>query len=415
MATLKVLLACYWPLPHLGGVWPYMLQLKQQLEYRGHTVDIFGNGPDIPKYHMVNQNRGLLKDHILPFLKVKLNNRSYPGINSNSWLHTVELDRYCMELSAAYFGLDSYDVIHSQDVISTLAMSRVKGKHTGLVASIHGSLAREVLYAVEKDNLEGSVRAKISRYYRTLEHYGAVSSDITITSTEWMRNLLIQDFQVPAEQVVSFPYGLDTDTFYQIQALGTERTRPPGKKVIICPARLVSIKGINFLIDALARLKRVRSDWVCWIVGDGDLRKPLQEQAKALGLTQDVLFLGQRKDVPALLTQADIFAHPSLQDNQPFSVMEAQLAGLPCVVSNAGGLPEAVLHNVNGLVSPVGDVATLSDHLHFLLANDESRQRLGQHAAEWAKEHWSLATMTDRMVQQYEAAWNKAVWRMSHA
>jgi len=393
-----------------------MVQLKKQLEGRGHTVDIFGNGPDhIQKYHMVNQNRDLFKAHILPLLKIKLNNRAYPGFSSQSWLYTAELDRYCMELSAAYFGLDSYDVIHTQDVISTLAMSRVKSKHTGLVASIHGSVAREIMLAFEKANLDEKSKNKFLRYYRTVEHHGATSSDITVTSTEWMRSLLEQNYEVPADHMVSFPYGLDTEKFYREQALGTDMTKPIGKKVIICPARLTFIKGIKYLVEALALVKQVRNDWVCWIVGDGDLRKTLKEQAAQLGLANDVLFLGRREDVPALLTLADILAHPSIQDNQPFSVMEAQMAGLPCVVSDAGGLPEAVLHNVNGLVSPVGDAATLASHLQLLLANDNIRRQFGEQAAIWAREHWSIPTMTSRMINCYEYAIQKAAGRMAHA
>ena len=415
MIILKILLSCYWLIPHLGGVWPFMQQLKNQLEKRGHTVDVFGNGTDIPRYHMLSQDRELLKDHILPVLQRKLNHPAFPDLAGNNWKFNAELDRYCMELSAAYFGVGSYDVIHTQDVISTLAMSRVKAKHTGLVASIHGSIAREVSLSYAISNLDQTGQNSVIRYYRSVEHHGAAASDITITSTEWMRNLLVHDSQIPADHIVSFPYGLDTENFYRIQAKGTDLERPFGKKVIICPARLTFIKGIRHLIDALAIVKQQRSDWVCWIVGDGDLRESLQTQAAQLGLGQDVLFLGKREDVPAMLTKADILAHPSIQDNQPFSIMEAQMAGLPCVVSDAGGLPEAVLHHVNGLVSPVGDAPTMASQLAYLLAHDDIRRQFGERAASWAKEHWSLDIMTDRMLVYYELARQKAAGGAAYA
>ncbi|MCL6457740.1 MAG: glycosyltransferase family 4 protein [Gorillibacterium sp.] len=411
---MNILLACYWPLPHLGGVWPYMLQIKTRLERMGHTVDLFGNGPDIAKYYMVYQNREVNKVELLPALKAKLNEQVAPALHADSWVFSVETDRYCMELSAASFGLKKYDVIHCQDVISAIALSRVKSQHTGLVVSVHGSLAREVMFSLQKDPNVDMNHSPIWKYYKAIENLGATAGDVTLTSTQWMGDLLKNEFGVPSRQIRTFPYGLDEEKFYADVNRGTYIQKPPGKKVIICPARLVYIKGIQHLIPALANVKSVRNDWVCWIVGDGDQRQQLELQAAELGLKEDVIFLGHRDDVPALLMKADIFAHPSLQDNQPFSVMEAQLAGLPSVVTAAGGLPEAVRHGETGLVSPIGDVEKLGDNLHLLLANDQLRLTYGKNAKEWATKQWSLSLMIKRVLNCYEYAIEKGKARRSH-
>ncbi|MFB5267227.1 glycosyltransferase family 4 protein [Paenibacillus enshidis] len=398
---MNILLAMYWPIPHLGGVWPFMLQIKRELELLGHHVDLFGNSPDGTKYHIVNQGRELSKEFILPLQERKLNEAASPLLHVDSWVRNVELDRYCMELSAAYFGLDHYDLIHTQDVISTLAMNRVKSKHTALVATIHGSLAREFMLW-QQDS--GYRESPVWKYYWALEHNGAAAADVTITPTHWLKNILVQDFAVPEQQVSTISNGLDTDKFWSVCAQGTDLTAPDGKKVMICPARLVHIKGLHFLISALQLLKQRRSDWVCWIPGEGDKKEELIQQALAAGIAEDVVFLGQRKDVPALLQQADIFVHPSIQDNMPFSVMEAQVAGLPAVVSNAGGLPEMVQHEVTGLVSAVGEVETLASHLEFLLVHDEVRANMGAAAKAWGTEHWSLEHMIGRYLQAYQRA-----------
>ncbi|MFM9280063.1 glycosyltransferase family 4 protein [Paenibacillus jiagnxiensis] len=399
---MNILLATYWPIPHVGGVWPFMEQIKHRLEQLGHTVDLFGNGPENPKYHIVNQGRELDKKFIFPVLERKLSKTAVPPLHMDSWVSIAELDRYCMELSAAYFGLQHYDIIHTQEVISTLAMSRVKSKHTALVANIHGSLAREVMLLLGLDQDPGYRESPAWKYYWAMEHYGALAADVTITSTNWMKNILVQDFAVPEQQISTFQYGLDTDRFWSVSAQGTDIATPPGKKVIICPARLVHIKGLHFLISALQLLKQRRSDWVCWIAGDGDKREELIQQAFAAGVGEDVIFLGNRGDVPALLQQADIFVHPSIQDNMPFSVMEAQVSGLPAVVSDAGGLPEMVQHEVTGLVSSVGDLKTLASHLEFLLAHDEVRTRMGAAARAWGTEHWSMDQMIGRYLQVYQ-------------
>nr|WP_244310758.1 hypothetical protein [Paenibacillus ottowii] len=63
---MKILLATYWPIPHLGGVWPFMLQIKRRLELLGHTVDLMGNGPDTLKYHIVLKIRSCRRINCCP-------------------------------------------------------------------------------------------------------------------------------------------------------------------------------------------------------------------------------------------------------------------------------------------------------------------------------------------------------------
>ncbi|WP_159881059.1 glycosyltransferase family 4 protein [Paenibacillus puerhi] len=400
---MNILLATYWPLPHLGGVWPFMRQIKENLESKGHSVDIMGNGPDVPKYHILYENREISKDALLPLLQEKLNASTAPLLHVDSWIRSVETDRYCMELAAAYFGLEKYDVIHAQDVISARALSRAKPVKTPLIASIHGSLAREVKMAVAKDMGEEYRNTDMWKYYQALEHWGAISSDVTLTSTQWLKQILIDDFAIPPEHIQTFQYGLDVQSFWKICEQGTPIQPAPGKKVIICPARLVYIKGIAYLIEALGKLKH-RTDWECWIVGDGHLRQELEQQAQSLQIGEAVKFLGQRTDVPALLQKSDIFAHPSVQDNQPFSVMEAQISGKPSVVSDAGGLPEMVKHGVTGFVCEVGDTAKLALYLARLLDNDRLRKKMGAAAGRWGAKRWSLDLMAGRLLQVYEKA-----------
>ncbi|MCY9694374.1 glycosyltransferase family 4 protein [Paenibacillus alginolyticus] len=405
---MRILLATHWLIPHVGGVWAFMEQLKNRLEALGHVVDLLGNSPDYLKFHIVNRNQEIAKAHFLPMLETKLSASNQPHLSRSSIVRYYELERYCMELSAAYFGLEQYDLIHTQDVLSTRSISRVKPRHTAHVAHIHGCVATEMMLHYQLNPYLGiGEHSPEWKYFRSLEHYGASSCDITVTSTHWMRNLLVQEFGVPSEQITVFQYGFDSHSFAAKIGQGTPVQRPVGKKVIICPARLVFIKGINVLISALAKLKEIRQDWVCWIVGDGDMRETLEQLSFRLGLQGDVFFLGRRDDVPALLHISDIFVHPCLQDNQPYSVVEAQFAGLPAVVSNGGGLPEMVENGKTGLVSPVGDPDSLCANIASLLQNDAYRKELGDNAKVWAQSHWSMDQMVNRVLEVYEKAMKK--------
>ena len=142
---MKILLATYWALPHLGGVWPLMSNIKDNLEAKGHDVDILGSSNTIPGYHIINKNKLIKKEQLVPLLYTPLNFKYQPELYVNQQGFDFETDLYCMELAAAYFDLEQYDIIHTQDVISARAISRVKPKTKPLFTSIHGSLPREII------------------------------------------------------------------------------------------------------------------------------------------------------------------------------------------------------------------------------------------------------------------------------
>jgi glycosyltransferase involved in cell wall biosynthesis len=401
---MKILLATYWTVPHLGGVWSYMLQLKEKLESLQHEVDLLGYGDNAGSYvHLVNKNEKLHTDKLLPLLKEMLNESTYPAMYMNELVKYTEFRRYVYELSAAYFGLESYDVIHTQDVISTACISRVRPKKAALVASIHGSVAHQV--RMQLKTIHKSPTSHMAReYYDQLEYIGATSAEYTVVANQWLKNILTDEFHVPDAKIKVFHYGYDIETFLQQMTKESEIKRPSHKKVIMYAGRLSELKGVQHLLEALEQLKKKRQDWVCWIAGEGDQQAKLRLQSKVLDLEKEIVFLGKRDDIPSLLRQTDIFVLPTIIENQPLSIIEAQLAGKAIVASDVGGLPEMVQHRVSGLLAPVGDIDRLCRYLNELLEKRSLRERLGSQAKEWALSHWSMDKMTSIMVEVYQSA-----------
>ncbi|MGG1482204.1 glycosyltransferase family 4 protein [Bacillus smithii] len=403
---MKILLATYWAVPHVGGVWGYMKQLKEKLVSLGHEVDLLGYSENNEYVYIVNEDRRLEKDKVLPLLNAKLNEQVYPAIHINPLIKYTEFQRYFFELAAAYLGLDKYDVIHTQDVISTASIQRVRPKGPALVATLHGCVAHEIrhqLTTIHKSPTSHMARA----YFDELERTGASSAEFTIVANNWLKNILTNEFLVPDEQIKVFHYGYDVENFVKRMKEKSPVKRPTDKKVIIFTGRLVELKGVHHLISALGQLKENRNDWVCWIVGDGDKKAELRVQTKALGLEEDVLFFGSRDDIPALLANSDIYVLPSLLENQPLSVIEAQIAGMPVIVSDAGGLPEIVEHQVTGLISPAGDPEALYQNLNLLLDDEKLRKTLGENASKWGKNHWSLDKGVSNVLDVYHSAISK--------
>ena len=101
--------------------------------------------------------------------------------------------------------------------------------------------------------------------------------------------------------------------------------------------RFDAVKNHTFLVDCFLQLKKQQDRAVLLLVGDGRLRQEIQEKAKACGIADSVIFTGLRSDVPELMQAMDVFVFPSLYEGIPLTLIEAQAAGLPCLVSD--GVP----------------------------------------------------------------------------
>jgi glycosyltransferase involved in cell wall biosynthesis len=398
---MKILLATFWSIPHVGGVWNYMKQLKENLESRGHEVDLLGYGEENNYLHIVPKKQVIENNRFLPVI-TKVNEQ----FNKNPIINYYENLRYCFELGATYFNLEKYDIIHTQDVLSTACINRIRPLGTALVATLHGSVAHEMKHFATTVYVNASSNTIID-YFDKMEYSGASAAEFTLVANQWMKDILINEFNVPGDQLKVLHYGYDTDTFVKRMNETSSIQRPADKKVILYAGRLVEIKGVHILIKALSQLKRLRDDWVCWIAGDGNKQADLQHQSKVLGLERCIIFLGKRDDIPSLLSNSDIIVHPSLLDNQPLSVIEAQIAGKPVIVSDAGGLPEMIEHEVTGLITPTGNTRSICLHVDSLLTNDNQRQTLGSNAQKWALSHWSIDTAVNNLLDVYQDALNK--------
>ena len=152
--------------------------------------------------------------------------------------------------------------------------------------------------------------------------------------------------------------------------------------VILCASRLEPWKGHVNVLRALGRLAAIPS-WRLWIAGgaerahEREYEAVLRRDVAELGLSERVLFLGARRDIPTLLNAADIFCQFN-ESPEPFGIVfaEALLAGVPVVAANVGGVPEIVSENCGRLL-PAGDLAGLTGALQQLIIDPALRSTLG--------------------------------------
>lgn len=132
--------------------------------------------------------------------------------------------------------------------------------------------------------------------------------------------------------------------------------------------RFNAVKNHTFLIDIFAQLKNYREDAVLLLVGDGVLRQETEKKAAACGLADSVIFTGLRSDVPELMQTMDCFLFPSLYEGLPVTLIEAQAAGLPCIVSD--GVPaECAVTSLVEYLALKEDPAVWANHIRSMQNN----------------------------------------------
>jgi len=137
-------------------------------------------------------------------------------------------------------------------------------------------------------------------------------------------------------------------------------------------------------------------------VGDGEYRKRLENLRKELGLNENVIFAGNREDIPQILADIDIFVLSSVSEGFGRSAAEAMACAKPVVATKVGGVPEVVDDGITGsLVLPKNPNA-LAEAIITLLQNKEKAQRMGQAGRKRVEKMFSLQKNIRQTEEIYE-------------
>ncbi|MBW2713090.1 MAG: glycosyltransferase, partial [Deltaproteobacteria bacterium] len=175
---------------------------------------------------------------------------------------------------------------------------------------------------------------------------------------------------------------------------------PTENRALFLPASLDRRKGIDILLEAL-RILALRPQALTpslWIAGAGPEEAALRAQIEECQLQDQVSLLGQRDDVPDLLQACDIFVLPSRREGLGIAALEAMAAGKPVIASRVGGLGQAVLNEVTGILVNPEDPEVLADAIERLAHDPVLRQRMGDAGPARIRETF----LAEGMVRSYE-------------
>jgi len=216
--------------------------------------------------------------------------------------------------------------------------------------------------------------------------------DAVTVNSEYTRQQ-VEKLGCPVAKLHKLPVGLDPDEFPF-----RERTRPAGESIrILTLARLTEIKGHEFALRAVAKLRErhpaIRYD----IVGDGPLRKKLEQLIGQLGLQASVTLHGAcaGAEIKRIMAEAHIFVLASVNvegdcEGQGLVLQEAQAAGLPVVATMHGALPEGMLPGRSGFLVPERDVDALAERLNYLVEHPEMWPGMGRDGRRFVEGHYDI-------------------------
>lgn len=266
------------------------------------------------------------------------------------------------------------DIVHTHTAkagfVGRLATRLAVGRRPIVVHTYHGHV------------LEGYFGRGRTLLYRALETAMGWFSDALVGVSQATVDDLIRLRVAPARKFRVVPLGLDLERFTHPTDERRARERAalgvgPDDVVAVFMGRLVPIKRVDLLLDALAASRAAGAPAVLVIVGGGECEAQLREHARSLGVTGAVRFVGYRADVETVLSAGDLAVLSSANEGTPVALIEAAAAGLPLVATDVGGVRDVVAAGTGELVAS-GDTAGLAAAIARLAADPARRRACGE-------------------------------------
>jgi glycosyltransferase involved in cell wall biosynthesis len=173
---------------------------------------------------------------------------------------------------------------------------------------------------------------------------------------------------------------------------------------LVFVGRLAPVKNLSLLIDAFCGAVKTDSHLRLWLVGDGSERKALEERAQRHGMASKITFWGEQLDPAPFFSAADTFIMSSSSEGLPISLLQAFSMGLPAIVTDAGGMAEAVRLTKAGLVVSKTDRTEMTEAILRLATVDRERLSFGENALSGFEANFTLGGAVSAYDKLYRSA-----------
>ena len=366
--------------PKMSGIDRQMFELSKQLARNGHDVYVFaaesGESP-MKKIHLIR----------VPSIRMEVADMSLSFLTYNFFSVPV------IARAVRKYGLD---VLHLNNPPAGFAGAVAK-KITGvpLVYTMRGTIP---------DNIKARGKA-VGKILGMLEAPAVRNADMITAITGHIAKVAGKYYSKMGIAVI--PNGIVSRGKGTPGKVRKELGLKRDSRIILFVGRLVGVKGIEYLIKAMAGVVKKFPEAALVLVGDGPMRRNLENMTKQLSLENSVHFAGMRNDVENFFQAAEIMVLPSLHEGFPNVVLEAMCYGVPVIATDIMGNPDVIKKEFGLLVRP-RDSAELSRAIIRVLSDSRMLKTMSREAKKEAKKYsWSAIT------RKYEDAYRSAIARRS--
>jgi len=281
-------------------------------------------------------------------------------------------------------------VVYAQGPLEARAALRARrGPYQRVVMAVHfkTSQADEWVntrtFPIKRDG-------RVYRGIRRAERETITRLDGLLYVASWARDAILswlpEAAAVPSAVIGNFTTPLDPEP-------------PPDPMAdLVSTGGLDSVKNHTFLLDVLAEAGRRGRTLTLDVYGEGVLRAELEEETRALGLTEQVRWRGFRRDVRQFLPGYKVYVHPSVSEVSPLAIIEAMAAGLRIVAGRVGGITEVYDDGVEGRFWPLDDSAQATEILLELLDSEPVRAAAAEAARKRFCRDFDAAVVVPRLL-----------------
>ena len=373
---MKIGITCY---PTYGGSGAVATELGIALSQRGHEI------------HFITYKQPFRLPSFLPHV----------------FFHEVDVGRYPL------FEYPPYDLalavrMHEVVLAHKLDLLHV---HYAIPHATSAWIAREMLGNTRPDikvltTLHGTDITIVGQdpSFYAITKFSIEKSDGLTAVSQFLRTETLSAFGCTGCRIEVIPNFIDPAVYDRARYGPQFAEISQGRKVLMHISNFRPVKRVKEIVQIYARVaKEIPS--VLVMIGDGPDRVIAEQEARDLGVSEDVFFLGKLESVAPLLANADLFLLPTNSESFGLSALEALACGVPVIGANAGGLPEVVRHGETGFLCEPGDVDGMARAGIALLSDSQRWNAASDLAAHDARERFGL----EEVVAQYESFYRRAI------
>ncbi len=405
---LRIAMLAYRGKPHIGGQGVYVSRVSAALTDLGHSVTVLGG----PPYPDLDPRVPLVKLGGLDIWSPPHPMRKPRAWELKDWIDLAEHASFAtgnfsepMAFSLrAWRHLRSrradFDLVHDNQTLGWGILGLLRGGWPLLETIHHPITVDRRLELAHARTLREQIGKR--RWYAFTRMQTQVARRVprVLTVSESSKVDIANDHRVPLERIHVVPVGVDTELFAPMPTVA----RTPGSLITTASAD-VTMKGLSFLLDALAKLRTER-DVRLTIIGKPARNSRASHAISELGLSNVVTFVSGVSDrrIVELYAEAELAVVPSLYEGFSLPAIEAMSCGVPLVATTGGALPEvAGTHGETCFLTEPGDSEALAAVLRAALEDPEARQRVGVAGRHRVINQWSWRHTAERTVEQYRA------------